>query len=204
MLSLKLLRDEVIARWDTYYKNLNVSRPKCKHWTRTQCTDWMTSHAVTDLPDIAFLRKEEGLYYNALVAAKEEKNWETALKIGHTKWNTKKPWLCLYLCICHDSARQALLWKDDVLDRATALDRRNSENCPKTVWEVVAKLYNDSKVVLVTTILPNLHHSFAEPIELQIEDMPGGELTAEEVKQQYADAPAKVIDVSLCCSKHGS
>jgi hypothetical protein len=195
-LRLKVLRDEVLDRWEGYYKHQNVPKPKNKHWTRTQCTDWMMGHPMKDLPDVAFIRREEGLYYCSLLEAKEEKARETANKIGHAKWNCNEPWLRLYLSICHDSARQALLRKDDVLNRA-ALDARNSEQRPKTVWEVAAGVYNDPKVVFTTASLPMLHHSFSESLELRFEDMPGGEITPEEVKQRFADARAKVIDVSI-------
>ena len=86
--------------------------------------------------------------------------------------------------------------KDNVLDRA-ALDARNNVDRPKTVWEEAALLFNDEEVVFHSKSLPELHMFFAESKELRFQDMPGGEITPEQVKSRHAQSRAELIPVSL-------
>jgi len=83
--------------------------------------------------------------------------------------------------MCDDRARDALISKDDGWERKE-LDARNHENRPKTWYEVIADLYNDPDNVYYTDVLPELRPRFAESIELRFEDMPGGEITAEQAR----------------------
>ena len=75
------------------------------------------------------------------------------------------------------------------------LDARNNEERPETFEEVVAKLYNDPENIYYTELLPDLHFVYAEVIELDFNDMPGGKISAEDVKKKIAECRAKLIQV---------
>ena len=94
----------------------------------------------------------------------------------------------------HDEALLAIRNKDTCLDRQQ-LDARNSDVRPSTFEEVVSKLYNNPTVEFFTECLPELHMTFAEPIDLHFQYMPGGEITPEDVKKKVGDARAKLIQV---------
>ena len=102
----------------------------------------------------------------------------------------------------HDRALEAIRNKDLCLDRQQ-LDARNSDVRPATFEEVVASLYNDERVEFFTECLPDLHITFAEPIDLHFQYMPGGEITAEDVKKKVGDARAKLIQVNKQCRTSG-
>jgi len=126
---------------------------------------------------------------------------EAMLDLQHSEckeaqaWRTMEPCLRMHLCMVHESAIPELLKKDGVMDRPT-LDARNNENRPLNWHETVAKLWNDPTLVLTTEALPDLHDSFACEIELKHEDMPGGNITADDVKSRFADCRAMLIKAS--------
>jgi len=70
--------------------------------------------------------------------------------------------------------------------------------------EIVADLYNDEEYIPVTSPLPMLHSYFAEPIELPLCDMPGGEIDAADVKARYMDARVKLIIMVKDWEKSGN
>jgi hypothetical protein len=94
----------------------------------------------------------------------------------------------------NDQARRAILAKDNCLVR-DELDARNLDMCPETFEAVVARLYNDPDIEFSTETMPELHAAFAMPINLDFFLMPGGKITAEDVKEKYGDARAKLIQV---------
>jgi hypothetical protein len=95
----------------------------------------------------------------------------------------------------HDPALEALPNKDRVFAR-DELDARNSDKRPETYDEVVARLYNDPDLEFYTESLAGLHDTFARPINLDYDLMPGGEITPEDVKKKVGDARAKLMQVS--------
>lgn len=164
---------------------------KNKYWNKIKCVEWLVANPVTNLADIAWLIATEKELYDVLTAEAIERE---AIKKDNANWTTNEPFLRLYLCMCDDKAREALLRKDDILDRE-ALDARNNQYRPPTFYEVVAELYNDRDTPYVTESLPDLHQNFADVLILDLEDMPGGEITADEVKRRFADCRAKLIKV---------
>jgi len=95
-----------------------------------------------------------------------------------------------------DRACSALLNKDSTKDQAE-LDIGDSVDRPDTFEEAVARIYNDPDILFTTESLPSLHEFFANSIDLPFNEMPGGPLTAEDVKSRIGDARAKVIQVSV-------
>jgi hypothetical protein len=81
------------------------------------------------------------------------------------------------------------------------LDARNSDNRPETYEAVVARLYNDPDLDFYTESLPGLHDSFARPICLDYTLMPGGDISAEDVKKKVGDARAKLMQVSSTAAR---
>jgi hypothetical protein len=115
-------------------------------------------------------------------------------KLANSSWTGNLLWLRLYCCRVHDQARRAILAKDNCLVR-DELDARNLDMCPETFEAVVARLYNDPDIEFSTETMPELHAAFAMPINLDFFLMPGGKITAEDVKEKYGDARAKLIQV---------
>ena len=178
---------------------------KNKYYSKAKCQEWLEGNPVTGKLDVDFLLATEKLIYEELNSEIEErKEIESERNKANGVWNTPEPWMRLYHCLTDDRCRDALMAKDMVLDRA-ALDARNNEERPKTVWEEAAALYNDPCIVYHTKALPELHMFFAESKQLCFEDMPGGEITPEQVKSRYSQARAELIPVSkknLCLQLH--
>jgi hypothetical protein len=106
-------------------------------------------------------------------------------------WTTNEPYLRLYHSIFHENVRATLMRMNDVMDRST-LDARNSSERPETFFEAVARIFNDDCIIFITDGLPDLHYSFAYPITIDFDDMPGP-VDAEDCKKRFADARAKLI-----------
>ena len=70
---------------------------------------------------------------------------------------------------------------NNVMDRQE-LDARNSASRPETFFESVARVFNDDTTFFITESLPDLHYSFAHPMSLAFDDMPGP-VTPEEGKK---------------------
>jgi len=194
--TVPFLRTEVKRRAKLYKIKMAIST-----MPRTDLLEWLMEHPIENIFCQDYLQTEEEKIYKLAKAAQEEQANLAAERLRNCNWNSDKPWLRLYLAACDDSAREALLQKDQVKDRAL-LDIGNAENRPETYDEAVARVYNDGDLTLTTDALPNLHEKYTEPIILEFEDMPGGAINAEDVKARMGDARAKLIQVrdSFCFS----
>jgi len=142
-----------------------------------------------------WLRVEEAKICDTAHDVVNEQARIAAMCLTNVNWNSHKPWLRLCLAMFEDRAKTALLIRDRVKDRAE-LDAGVSTERPDTFEEAVASIYNDEAIVLTTDVLPNLHELFSDPMTLRFSEMPGGELTDEEVKSRIGDARAKIIQVT--------
>ena len=124
-----------------------------------------------------------------LIWAEEEKNAISS----PTGWTDNKPWLRLYSALYDERTRPYLVSNNEVMTRQE-LDARNNVARPKTLYEFIADLVNDEKVVYRVNARPELHPAFSEDFVLTSECMPGP-ITAEEVKRRLADARAKLMKV---------
>jgi len=163
--------------------------------SRPRLNEWLKEHRVMNCMDEAWLQKEEYNIYTLARDAIAEKEQLAADRLRNSNWNSPFPHLRLYLSMCHDDARQALFSKDNCLER-DELDAGHSAERPPTYEEAVALVYNNRDYVFCTEALPNLHENFSEPIELIFSEMPGGAITAEDVKARIGDARAKLIQAS--------
>lgn len=145
------------------------------------------------LHDVEFLIATEAKIREEIINdLKECESMDQEKKTSSDNWCDMHPFLRLHCCMTDDRAREALLVKDDGWDHSE-LDARNHEDRPKTWCEVVAELCNDLVNVHWTEMLPELHEKFCVSIELKFEDMPGGEISADQVKSRCADSRALFI-----------
>lgn len=176
--------------------SMGMKEFKNTYYSKSKCQEWLENNPVTNKADAKFLLETEKLIYDELkeeMAARKEIEEERNKASG--TWNTPCPWLRFYHCLADDRTHDAFLKKDDVFDRA-ALDARGNAQRPQTAWEIVAELYNDNTIVYWSKALPDLHMFFTDSHELLFDDMPGGEITAEQAKSRYAQARAELIPVS--------
>ena len=179
------LHDEVSRRLLARNKTLKKNVMK-----KPEYTAWLRANPEHSAPCVNWLLREEMLFHNSLVQGEEEK---TDAKAG-TQWNTMYPFLRLYLSMCTDRARRALRTKDDPMDRQSMEGRKNDDR-PMTFYEVVAEDFNNGKIVFTTESLPELSYVFAQPISLYFHDMPGGAITADDVKSRFSACRANLIHV---------
>jgi hypothetical protein len=165
--------------------------PLCNYWTKERLQAWLSQNPVVVPEDVVFLRDEEHKLFESLNNARSENGSSGEPKSG--AWTTNEPYLRMYHCMFHDDVKPALLRLNNTLGRPE-LDARNSSARPETFFEAVCRIYNDEDIMMETEALPDLHYSFAYPIVLLFEDMPG-ELNPEECKKRFADCRAKLIKI---------
>jgi hypothetical protein len=170
----------------TKFRKSSVLKPEALHWLR--------SNPVSNQQDVQFLTRTEDELYKTMLEAKKEIEEADREKLATSNWTGNAPWCRLYCAMTHDDALEAIKYKDNVMQR-DELDARNSENRPASYEAIVAKLYNDPTEEFYTEAVPALHDYFAEPICLEFLGMPGGEISAEDVKKKIGDARAKLMQV---------
>jgi len=162
--------------------------PKPTWWSKTKAEKWLMDNAIEALGDVEFLIATEAKVRAELeneIKEREELHQERAKANGN--WTDICPCSRPFCCMCDDRARDALLTKDNGWDRQE-LDARNHEDRPETWCEVITDLCNDPENVCETQALPELHAHFCKPIESRFEDMPGGEIAAEQVRGRHGDS----------------
>jgi hypothetical protein len=162
---------------------------------RPEAIQWLGDNPERNEESAKFLIKTEAMLYETLKAMEEEAKSNEKEKLMNGNWNGPRPWLRLYLCICHDEACHVLINRDNCMDHEE-LDARNHEDRPLTFEEVVANLYNDEEYVPCTEALPSLHSMFAQPIPLKLSTLPGGNITSDVFNSKLTEARSKVLQVS--------
>ena len=184
------LKDEVVRRARQLRSN---PVPAPTYWSKKRCYAWLMNNPIADIPDTQWVRATEEALYKALLAAASER--ETTDR-ENKNWTNDDPWLRLYIAMVQDDSRTALSRLHDTLDRPS-LDARNNENRPLTFYEVVANQYNDNTWIASAEVVPDLHENFSYNQDYYFDEMPGGEITPEQVKARYADSRARLIKVSF-------
>lgn len=169
-------------------------KPIKKSAGKPELLSWLKLHAVIDVTDRAFIRRECKKIYTLLKDQAEEQDNAEKERQATKNWTVGEPWQRLYHAAAKDEAR-ALDTMEGKGKKKDQLDARNSDAHPPTYYAKVAEFYN-SPEVFATYAWPDLHEDFAEIKLLDIEDMPGGRITAEEVKARLSDTHAKLIMVS--------
>jgi hypothetical protein len=185
----KHLVDECLRR-STKHK----IKPVKKSSKTAELLSWMKLHAVKDRDDLAFIRRECKKIYDLLKDQADELAMVVTEKQSVKNWNTMEPWQRLYHCAAMDGAREL-----DTMEgrgkRKDQIDARNLEAHPPSYYAKVAEYYNSDRVI-ATYQWPEVADAFAEMKLLDINEMPGGRITADEVKTRLADTRAKLIVVS--------
>jgi hypothetical protein len=179
-------------------RSSNHDIPSCGYWSRERLHKWLCDNPVMTAVDVKFLLESEKKLHDSIVsAAKAKGNKGTAADAEgsgrNSSWTTNDPYLRLYHCIFADETRDALMRLNEVMTRAE-LDARNSRERPENFFEAVTRIFNDSNKIFVTDMVPELHHAFAQPIVLDLDDMPST-IDPEECKRRFADARAKLIKI---------
>lgn len=187
--TVPMIHAEVKRRGETF--SLTVASSQMSRVTGIK---WLTENPLDDIFDVDWLQQEEAHIYNAASKLIVENAEAAASRLRNTNWNSHKPWIHLHLCACSDRARTALAARNRTLDRQE-LDAGDSTERPDNFEEIVAELYNDEDVAMVTESIPSLHSLFREQMTLRFSDMPGGDITSEDVKSRRGDARAKLIQV---------
>lgn len=169
---------------------------------RQPCLAWLREHPRTDIHDIAFLRREEQLTYDAYKQVRDEKEQEAQDKLDRSNWNTDAPWMRLYHCLSHDDVMVSLAEHGKVMNRQELQNRNDEESPIKPYWEAVRDVYNDDTIVFESMVDPSLHPKFANSMSLKFSDMPGGELSTQDVKRKIGDAKAKCQQVRTLIKKY--
>lgn len=191
--TVAMLRKEIFDRISQKKMSLGERPSKVSQMKKDACISWLKMHPVGNKEDIAHILNKERVLYCAIQAALASKKAAASSQSANKAWSKMAPHLRMYCCFCDDEVRQLLPKKQEALTRA-ALDARNNSDRPENVFQAAARLFNSDKVY-TTESLPDLHSAFADPIVLKFSDMPGP-VTGEELKGRWADARAKVVQVS--------
>jgi hypothetical protein len=152
----------------------------------------LKANPIVDPIDTKFLVEEINKTYQGIRLEQEELLASQQASLANRNW-AESNWLRLYCAAFDDNARPLMLTKDDYMTQLE-LDGRNSSKRPPSYYQVIADNYN-SDTVYVTKALPSLHDDFADQFVLRFQDLPGGSMTAEQVKNCLSDARAKLIPV---------
>jgi hypothetical protein len=164
------LRSEA-ARRAALYK----IKPLRKAAAKNELIAWLKLNPITDAGDIEFLLNEAGRTYR-MILSKEDEAADAAKAALQTRNWTLGAHLRLYCAAMSNEARPYILTKDDVFNDRLEMDGRNSAKRPPTWHEKIAECYNSPREY-VSLELPDLHI-----------DMPGGPITAAQVKIRMGDA----------------
>jgi hypothetical protein len=165
-------------------------KPLRKSASKSQMIEWLRMNPIENGIDVEWLKRKAKSLYVSFKVLSEEAAANQRESLINKNWIMENN-LRLYLACMSDEARLLMTTKDDCLNRSE-LDGRNSLERPKTWYEKTAEVYNSDEI-FYTECLPDLHETFAEPMALNLEDMPGGPITADTVKVRLSDARARLI-----------
>jgi hypothetical protein len=186
---VKHLKEEATRR-----SSVMKIKPLKKSATKAELIEWLKNHPVNDSMDEAFLYFEGNKTYGMLMQQADDAVLAEAERRSTSNWNSPFPWMRLYHCSLDDDVLELLKTSSDCMTRPE-LDARNSQERPPLYWQTIADKYNSDEIY-DSYALPEIHSRFAESIELKFSDMPGGAMTADDVKWRLGEARAKMIAVS--------
>ena len=171
--------------------------PKCNNWSVPKLCSHLQDHPVTDIMDVAYLKKEVVLFRTILQEAAIERSRMLRVSLLQTSsqahWNQQT-----YMRFCHaladDSVKETFMHRHDTLNRPE-LDARNSAERPPTFEEACAQKFNDPSFVPMSLGVPSLHEDFATPIPLDFDESIGL-ISPDQVKSRFADTKTKLTLVS--------
>ena len=156
--------NEVDRRWNVYFKDSALGHgmvaPRSKGWNTDRLLKWLDDHPIIELDDVGFLMKTVALKKNILGGNRCQKAEKELLE---KSWVGKYPYLRLIHCLIEsDEIKNAFLHRNDVDNTRMTVDNRNSvEKRRTTVWEMIAREWNDPLFQPITEELPDLHSDFS-------------------------------------------
>ena len=184
------LRYEINRRFTQF--GCTGPKPKPKHWRNEQILGWLEEHPISDPADVCFLKetmeKQRQLQIQSFDARQQE---QEALELN---WTGIYPFLRLTHCVIENTIKQAYLHRYDIDSSRTTVDNRNSDTARnKTVWEMIAELWNNPDFAPETSVLV-VHPDFYESHKIEHELVRGMSIaTAKKVKEKLAS-----MNVALC------
>ena len=167
---------------------------KCKSWKLSRCKDWLVDHPVTNLLDIEFLLKEEGMFSNITKESNDERDKIEKL-ISDNKndsWYGLEPWLRLYHCMLEEEVLEACKNIHKWADRE-GTDGRNSIARRQTFFELCSNKFNDPQYKPYSLMYPDLHDDFIDSIPLfDTEEVKMPLVTPGKIKDQLVTSRCKV------------
>jgi hypothetical protein len=193
-----ILLDEIKRRADIFDV---LPRPRMASKSIVLRRKWLEENPITDLVDVAFLKREETNFRQSLQAAlDEELNLSQQNRTRESaSWTTCDPYLRLYHSLIDDEVVDAFISCHAVMDRPE-LDARNSLERPPTFEETIAKKFNNPDFEPITRAIPDLHDDFRHPITLPFSAMPGP-VTPDFIANKLNDVKTKALHVSKTISE---
>ena len=177
--------DEVIRR--AHLHNSADKLPKPKQWSKQKITEWLIEHPniSTDLAWIVSKSKE--------IKAEVQGAIEEHAALGNNNirrvWNIENECRLIHVII-DDRVKPLYLDRDSVMNRAELDASRGSQR--NLAWyEVAADLMNDPSFNPCSRVDPNMHCTFAEPLDLSYKV----DVTPDQVKDKMSDSRVKLIKV---------
>lgn len=176
---------------------------KCSSWSKQKARDWLLVHPITDEADLDFLKAEEKMLRDTLLASAAERATQLELHDSNTAdaWVGKEPWLRMYHAILEDEVLTSYKRVHEWADREST-DARNSFHRPKTFEELCANKYNDPSFEPVSNVYLDLHDDFMSPIVLRQEDAPF--VSPDKIKDKLSSARCKALRVISDWEKSGN
>ena len=135
----------------------------------TQSTEWLWGHPITRQEDVKWLKAERGHLAGIIQASQMEANEMEQLGFIAGQWHGNIPMLHLFHCIIEDDIKPLFLHCNDACTRRE-LDQWNSSERPETVYEVIAKRWNDVDFN-PTMLVMDCHDDFATAIDVRFESV---------------------------------
>ena len=192
--TIDILQDEVRRR--SVMNRPEGTKPKaCNSWKKYRLKEWLKENPITDEKDKVFLLQEYEYFRQKVFKAEEERklqNPDLYKTSARSDWIGMLPWLRLGHTLIHD--RVCPLYKEkDRWEGRQGTCGRNSDQRPKTWYEVAADIYNDKSLSFTTIRMPDVHSDFVEEIVLDGTNTPT--TTPETIKKKAATARAEILCV---------
>ena len=162
------LRKEVERR--TIASGNILAGPRPKAWTIPRLSKWLDDNPISDVAEVAFIKSTIAERVHVAKRAAEEapaprnNGGVGGGSIGN--WVGKYPHLRLIHCIIDDNdIKAAYLARNNCpRDRMVVENRNSPEARAANIWVMVANKWNDAEYMPVTSLKPETHSDFAQPI----------------------------------------
>ncbi|KAI2497898.1 hypothetical protein MHU86_16596 [Fragilaria crotonensis] len=124
------------------------SVPRPSNWTRNQIIEWLEEHPVSDSMDVQFLTFEVLRLQEISRRMQQERQQFLTMEgisgavMRGGNWRGCVPYLRVIMTLTRDDVKSLFLSRGNC--SRTQLDGRNSDNRPKTCYELIAELWNSS------------------------------------------------------------